>query len=290
MREHLHEFLDTVDKLSEMDVVINPDQLAIMMLYSLPSSFENFKIAIASRDELLDPEILRTKIVEESDARRNTATSNQPQNTMFINKKKRYKQKENSVNKEDSKKDKTFKYKCFKCHGRGYKAFECPSQKADEQESSRVSLISTEEKGDTCQVADSINQNMWCLDSGCTSHICKNIKLFTKINKNKSSKLNLVNGASAEIKARDVVTIAMMINGEKSNVTLNETLLVPELKNKFIICLEDNGQRIQNCVRHTEESGYRSEETCNADSKADQRPLLRQRGIAQLLPECRTNG
>lgn len=73
VREHLHGFLDTVDK-AEMDVVINPDQLAIMMLYSLPSSFENFRIAIESRDELLEPETLRTKIIEEFDARKNTGT------------------------------------------------------------------------------------------------------------------------------------------------------------------------------------------------------------------------
>jgi hypothetical protein len=45
-REHLHEFFDTVDKLSKMDININPDQLAIMMLYSLPSSFENCRCAI----------------------------------------------------------------------------------------------------------------------------------------------------------------------------------------------------------------------------------------------------
>lgn len=56
MREHLQDFLDTVDKLSEMDVIISPDQFAIMMLYSLPSTFENFRVAIESRDDLPDPE------------------------------------------------------------------------------------------------------------------------------------------------------------------------------------------------------------------------------------------
>lgn len=86
VREHLHDFLDTVDKLSEMDVLISPDQLAVIMLYSLPSTFENFRVAVENRDDLPDPETLRTKIIEESDARKNTATSSQSQDAMFVNK------------------------------------------------------------------------------------------------------------------------------------------------------------------------------------------------------------
>ena len=42
---------DAVDKLKEMDVQINNDLLAIMLLYSLPPCFENFRCVIESRDE-----------------------------------------------------------------------------------------------------------------------------------------------------------------------------------------------------------------------------------------------
>lgn len=118
VREHLQDFLDTVDKLSEMDVAINPDQLAIMMLYSLPSTFESFRVAIESRDDLPDPETLRTKIVEESDARKNTATSSQSQDAMLISKRKQGRSKENPIKKDDRKNEKPFRYKCFKCHGK----------------------------------------------------------------------------------------------------------------------------------------------------------------------------
>jgi len=69
VREHLNQFFDTVDKLAEMEVEINSDLLTIMLLYSLPPRFENFRCAIESRDNLPNPEALRVKIVEESDAR-----------------------------------------------------------------------------------------------------------------------------------------------------------------------------------------------------------------------------
>ncbi|KMQ89437.1 retrovirus-related pol polyprotein from transposon tnt 1-94 [Lasius niger] len=245
VREHLHGFLDTVDKLSEMDVVINPDQLAIIMLYSLPSSFENFRVAIESRDELPEPETLRTKIVEESDARKNTGTSNQSQDAMFVNRKKRSKQKENQTSKEDQKKDKSFKYKRFKCHGKRHKAFECPSQKADDKGSSRISLLSTEGTVDVCQIADNTDKNVWCLDSGCTSHICKDINSFTDISESESSKLKLASDACADVKARGVATIATMVNGKKSDVILNETLHVPELRmNLSVSKVTDKGYRV----------------------------------------------
>lgn len=59
IREHLRKFSDAVDKLGDIDVEINADLLAMMLLYSLPSSFENFKLPT--------PESLRVKIVEEYD-------------------------------------------------------------------------------------------------------------------------------------------------------------------------------------------------------------------------------
>ncbi|VEN37621.1 unnamed protein product [Callosobruchus maculatus] len=65
---HLNAFLDAVDKLNEMGIEINADLLAIMLLYSLPASFESFRCAIESRDELPTPEILRIKIIEEYNA------------------------------------------------------------------------------------------------------------------------------------------------------------------------------------------------------------------------------
>ena len=77
VKEHLSKFFDAVDKLSEMDVNVNDDLLAILLLYSLPPSYENFRCAIESRDTLPKPEDLRIKIVEENDSRRsNDVTAN----------------------------------------------------------------------------------------------------------------------------------------------------------------------------------------------------------------------
>ncbi|CAB0006607.1 unnamed protein product, partial [Nesidiocoris tenuis] len=70
VRDHVSSFFETVDKLLDMEIKINDDLLTIMLLYSLPEEFENFRCAIESRDDLPKPETLRTKIIEEADARK----------------------------------------------------------------------------------------------------------------------------------------------------------------------------------------------------------------------------
>jgi len=52
-------YFDTVDRLAEMDIEINPDILTMMLLNSLPTGFENFRCAILSRDELSFLDMLR---------------------------------------------------------------------------------------------------------------------------------------------------------------------------------------------------------------------------------------
>ena len=69
VRDHLNEFFYTVDKLAEMHIEINQDLLAIMLLYSLPAQFENFRYAIESRDTLPTPEALRIKLMFEKRSR-----------------------------------------------------------------------------------------------------------------------------------------------------------------------------------------------------------------------------
>lgn len=48
IREYLSNFFDTLDKLKNMEVTTNDDLLVIILLYSLPDTFENFRCAIES--------------------------------------------------------------------------------------------------------------------------------------------------------------------------------------------------------------------------------------------------
>ncbi|EFN74944.1 Retrovirus-related Pol polyprotein from transposon TNT 1-94, partial [Camponotus floridanus] len=182
VRDHLRRFFDTIDKLSEMDVDINADLLTIMLLYSLPLTFDNFRCAIESRDELPSPETLRIKIIEEYDARKNDTREHVP-NAMLVKKQfgKRYNANKKSGNelKGTSKGGNAptkvpFKYKCHRCGKVGHKAAECnaPRKEADSANTTDDITLSTNNMH---------LEEKWCLDSACTAHMANTNTKFANI-------------------------------------------------------------------------------------------------------------
>lgn len=131
VREHLQKFFDAVDKLQEMNVDVNADLLAILLLYSLPVNFENFRCATESRDELPTPEVLRIKIIEEYDARKNDVRGENA-NAMIADKISKYQSHANnhSIHKNQTersdkqrKNKKLLKY--YQCHETCHRTSEC---------------------------------------------------------------------------------------------------------------------------------------------------------------------
>jgi hypothetical protein len=128
VRDHLNQFFDTVGKLEEMEVGVNEELLAILLLYSLPDSYENFRCAIETRDTLPKSDVLKVKILEEWEARRSKA--NDPQAGALYAKGRRGKQ---SVSEREPSEErhKKFRFKCFRCNKYGHKAAECRAPEPD---------------------------------------------------------------------------------------------------------------------------------------------------------------
>jgi hypothetical protein len=80
MKNHLNNFFNIIDKLEEMELKIVDDLVTILLLYSIPDSYENFRIAVESRDddELPKPETLKIKLTEEYEARKSRENPNSP--------------------------------------------------------------------------------------------------------------------------------------------------------------------------------------------------------------------
>ena len=58
--------------------------------------------------------------------------------------------------------------------------------------------------------------NDWCLDSGCSSHLCNDYNVFNEITDTSSSKINLANHVSTIASAKGTVNLSMS-NGAKIN-------------------------------------------------------------------------
>jgi len=58
---HVNNFCAVVEKLKEIQLVIQEEVLSILLLSSLPESFESFVVAIETRDELPTLKMLKIK-------------------------------------------------------------------------------------------------------------------------------------------------------------------------------------------------------------------------------------
>lgn len=144
MADHITNFVNTVDKLNEMEILISEDLLSKLLLYSIPKSYDNFRCAIETRDELPKIESLKIKLIEEASSRtekqngdeqkalqaKNSykkpfSNKNQQSNKNASSDKKQVKNNSNDSN-NNSKENKSYKnIKCNYCHKIGHLARNC---------------------------------------------------------------------------------------------------------------------------------------------------------------------
>jgi len=248
IREHLRKFFDAVDKLGDMNVDVNADLLAILLLYILPSSFENFRCAIESRDSLPTPEVLRVKIVEEFDARGNA--NGGTTNAMMIGKpvyKNRGGMKDGNKNRDHKKAERRphgSKVKCYKYHKFGHKASECRKSSDDESQTAKsaenvllfgsVDSRESETEEGALHIGRDNHNELWCLDSGCSSHACGNQNSFTDITETTRGELNLADNSATAIEARGKVSLRIRERNRTKNIDLQDTLYVPDLRTNLL--------------------------------------------------------
>lgn len=229
MRDHLANFFETLNKLEDMSIEINKELVTILLLYSIPDSYEPFRVAIESREILPSPETLKIKLQEEYDARKRNDNIGKQSEAMLASKFQKKKNHKTTKNYKTSPNNETFKFKCHKCHIIGHRARDCKSQKrfenkSEDYESSKVAEIAM-------NVTSDENTNRWCLDSGASSHMCSEKRKFNDVIKPKVKILNLANDESTEIQGVGTVKLKT----KEGNVArLEQTLLVPDLRSNLL--------------------------------------------------------
>ncbi|XP_036340122.1 uncharacterized protein LOC118749427 [Rhagoletis pomonella] len=133
------------NKLAEIGIVIQEELLSIILLSSLPKSFENFFVAIETRDSLPSLSTLKLKILEEGERRkRQNESSDEGGQQTFI------------AREHDKKQKKKFNGKCFACGKKGHFANKCKEkQKGGEAAMNVIATANTLTSFDrSCQRGD----------------------------------------------------------------------------------------------------------------------------------------
>ncbi|CAK9801103.1 Retrovirus-related Pol polyprotein from transposon TNT 1-94 [Anthophora plagiata] len=244
VREHINKFIEVVDKLAEMNIDIHKDLQSAMLFNSLPENYENFRCAMESRDDLLDLDILKVKIFEEFETRQQKTSEDHGAMAVKGN----YRIDEDSSRKETKPKGqwnnnkehvaRRPKITCYKCGKIGHKASDCYFKKTDYKtyggKSQELFYVHCEANNETCIAAEDPEKQYWCLDSGCTTHLCRDSSKFIRMKPTDCKKLSLANNASALVKAKGNVCIRTCMNQEMKDIEFEDTLYVPDLRSNLM--------------------------------------------------------
>lgn len=223
MASHLHNFFDLFEKITEVDIKLQDELLTVILLSSLPQDYENFVIAMESRDELPTALQLKTKLIEESKRREGEKTHEGAEMAFFS---KRSQQKRSP----QPQKNRTVSGKCYKCHKHGHYASSCRLNKAG----SAFAMLNA------CSSVN-LDNNVWVLDSGSTCHMCCDKAMFTSLKPHKE-KIELPADKFTESDGIGQVSVKT----KTMTVTLLDVLYVPSLKTNFI-----SMSKVTNNNKHT---------------------------------------
>lgn len=190
IKDHINEFYAVSEQLIEIGVIVPEEMLTIILLSSLPKSYDNFVVAIETRDTLPSLNALKVKLLEEGERRQDIEErrEGEPEQAFVARVRK------NDSNAKSSSGDKSHRrsdnnkhsnVKCYNCGRRGHFAVKCRESKkesARNQESCSNILASVSE--------NNLNRDSWVIDSGSTSHLCCDRGLFVSF-KNRLEKLQL---------------------------------------------------------------------------------------------------
>ncbi|KAK8935199.1 hypothetical protein KSP39_PZI013173 [Platanthera zijinensis] len=227
-------FNKLVSQLRSMDVKVEEEDQALLLLSSLPRSFDHLVTTILyGKDTLKMEEVMTTPLSNETRSK----SGPRADEGLFVKSKDTLSGRSRGKGKRENRpREKSVgRNTCHYCKEEGHWKDKCPKLKLKEQahEPDLAAVASEDESDvDALHVAPSIETTgSWILDTGCTFHMCPNREWFSSFRQYEGGRVWMGNVSECEILGVGNIRIRMFDGVVR---TLTDVRYVPDLRKSLI--------------------------------------------------------
>ncbi|KAH9668238.1 hypothetical protein KPL70_021339 [Citrus sinensis] len=232
---HIDEFNKVCDTLESIDEGLNDEGKALLLISSLPKSYEHFVDALMyGRQSLTLDEVKAALNTRELQGKQNAVESGVGEG---LTARGRFDNHDEKKKKEGKQKKKQKGWKCFQCHKEGHLKRDCPERKFKPKDSvnrSGDAAIVEEEGYESAGVyvaTDCSQKGKWILDSGCTFHMTPFKDYFTEYHIFDGGRVMMGNNAMCRVIGIGTVKLRLQ---DGTLLMIKQVRHVPDLKRNLI--------------------------------------------------------
>jgi hypothetical protein len=236
LRQHINTFKQIISDMLRIDIKFEDEDKAMMLLTSLPASYEHLVTTLLYGKETLELEEVSGALLDHYQRKHKDSAESSGEGLVV----KGYQDRGRKKDKDDKfargrskSKNKIIKY--FKCQKKGHMKRECPEwNKGKEESSTSVNVVTdSESDGDMLSVSSSTDglNNSWLLDSACSFHVTPHRNWFDTYRSINCGSVRMGNDAACTIIGMRTIKIKMSDGVVR---TLEEVRHIPDMRKNLI--------------------------------------------------------
>ncbi|GFY95706.1 filament-like protein [Actinidia rufa] len=238
LMEHMNVFNGYLNQLRKVDVKIDEEDKALLLLTSLPDSYDTLVTTLLYGKDTVSLEQVQSSLVSHCTQKRSSFEDGENA-ALAVQSGNRGKKSDgrSGWSNGSSSSSRGKGVQCYYCKEFGHVKRDCPLRKDKgkkcDDASSCNSLVVADD-GDCLTVSEGINTSShdeWILDSGCTKHVCSKKEFFDTFQERDGGSLFLGDGTPCKIQGVGNVKIKMFDGAVR---TLGGVVYIPKLRRNLI--------------------------------------------------------
>ncbi|KAG2687294.1 hypothetical protein I3760_09G044700 [Carya illinoinensis] len=256
MSEHLNNYNQILADLLNLDVKIEDEDKALLLLNSLPDTYEHLITTLLYGKEKISFEDVSSSLISNEYRRKDkqvhqdtsseTLTARGRPQSRYPGRRIGFHSKTRATSRGSSVGRKLARDECSFCHNKGHWRKDCPNRKGQQQnQPNTANVVDRDDESDFSLASSSsiCRSDEWIMDSGCTYHMCPNRDWFTDFTKIDGGAVLMGNDSAC--KTQGIGSIRLKLH-DGSVKTLTEVRYVLDLRKNLISLgsLDSKGFRI----------------------------------------------